>query len=91
MSLNIEHRTGERRFVALVEGQECVIDYALSGTTMAIKHTVVPASLGGRGIAGELTRHALATARELGWKVDPVCSYAAAYFAKHPEVADLRA
>lgn len=50
----------------MVEGQECVIDYHLSGSTMTITHTIVPASLGGRGIAGELTKFALESARTLG-------------------------
>lgn len=91
MSIEVIHEPSARRFVAIVDGEECVIDYRLSGNTMTITHTGVPASLGGRGIAGELTRHALGAARELGWKVIPACSYAAAYFEKHPEYRDLLA
>lgn len=91
MTLAIQHETSKQRFVAIVEGLECVIDYRLSGATMAITHTVVPASLGGRGIAGDLTRFALQTARQQGWKVLPECSYAAAFLDKHAEYADLRA
>ncbi len=91
MSIEVTHETSVPRFVALVEGQECVIEYRLSETTMTITHTGVPASLGGRGIAGELTRYALDIARKNGWKVVPACSYALGYFEKHPEYADLRA
>lgn len=91
MTLAIQHEPSKQRFVAFVEGQECVIDYRLSGATMAITHTVVPASLGGRGIAAELTKFALESARKLGWKVLPECSYAAAFLDKHAEYADLRA
>ena len=91
MTLAIAHEPSHNRFVAVVEGQECVIDYHLSGSTMTITHTIVPASLGGRGIAGELTKFALESARTLGWKVLAECSYAEAYLNKHAEYADLRA
>ncbi len=91
MTLEISHQASAQRFVAVVEGQECVVDYRLSGDTMTITHTGVPASLGGRGIAGELTRFALDTARAQGWKVIPACSYAARYIEKNPEYQDLLA
>jgi uncharacterized protein len=91
MTLAIAHEQSAQRFVAVVEGQECVLDYRLSGSTMTITHTGVPESLGGRGIAGDLTRFALDAARKLGWKIVPACSYAEAFFKKHPEFADLLA
>jgi predicted GNAT family acetyltransferase len=52
---------------------------------------VVPAAIGGRGIAGRLVRAALEHARAAGLKVVPRCSYVADYLDKHPEYADLRA
>ena len=42
-------------------------------------------SPGFRSVAAELTRKALETARDRGWRVVPACSYAAAYLAKHPQ------
>ncbi len=74
---------------AEVEGLRCVLEYRLAGATMTITHTGVPSALEGRGIAAALTRHAFALARAQGWKVVPACSYASAYVARHPEVADL--
>jgi predicted GNAT family acetyltransferase len=47
--------------------------------------------VGGRGIAAELTKFALDTARANGWKVRPLCSYAEVYMRRHPEYNDLRA
>lgn len=91
MAIEIIHETTAQRFVARVEGQECVIDYRLAGNLMTITHTGVPASLGGRGIAGELTRFALDAARTEGWKVIPACSYVAAWIEKRPEYQDLLA
>ncbi|KGE00449.1 acetyltransferase [Achromobacter sp. RTa] len=79
------------RYTATVEGVLCVLDYHLQGTIMTITHTGVPSQVGGRGIAAELTRHALESARSNGWKVRPLCSYAEVYMRRHPEYDDLRA
>lgn len=87
----IRHDAAAQQFSTVVEGHEAVLDYRLRDGVMAITHTGVPKAIEGRGIAAELTQRALDTARRAGWKVDPVCPYAAAYFAKHPEQADLLA
>jgi len=79
----VRHDAAAHRFTADVDGQRAVLDYTLSGDLMTITHTGVPQSIGGRGIAGELMRVALETARTRGWKVDPVCSYAARYIREH--------
>lgn len=79
MSRSIEHNTAENRFQWLEDGQLCVLDYELRDGTMSITHTGVPGSVGGRGIAADLTRSAMDTARSQGWKVRPLCSYAAAW------------
>lgn len=91
MSLDIRHERSEQVFVANVDGHRCVLEYELAADTITITHTGVPEAVGGRGIAGDLTRFALATARELGWKVVPACSYARLFFDRHPEYADLLA
>lgn len=85
MSIEIRHEVTASRFVAMVEGEACVLDYQLAGSTMTITHTGVPASLGGRGIASQLAQFALDTAKAEGWKVVPACSYVAAWIEKHPE------
>ncbi|AZY49866.1 GNAT family N-acetyltransferase [Bordetella avium] len=86
---SITHRTEQARFELIVDGRACVLDYQLRDGVMAILHTGVPAEVGGRGIAGQLTEFALQTARERGWKVRPLCSYAAAFFKRRPEYNDL--
>lgn len=91
MSIEIRHEASASRFVAMVEGETCVLEYKLAARTMTITHTGVPASLGGRGIASQLTRYALDVARSEGWKIIPACSYAAGFFEKHPEYGDLLA
>ncbi len=91
MSIDVHHDSAAHVFVALVDGERCFLDYGLSGTEMTIHHTEVPSAVGGRGIAGELMRAALATARAEGWKVVPACSYARVFIDRHAEYADLLA
>jgi len=85
--IEVRHDASAHRFTAEVEGQRAVLEYEIVGDTMIITHTGVPAAIGGRGIAGELVRAALDTARTAGWQVHSVCSYAAAFIAKHPDAA----
>ena len=79
----------EHRFETSVDGTLCVLDYQLEDGVLQIQHVGVPENVGGRGIAGALTRLALDTARAEHWQVIPHCSYAAAWIRRHPEYADL--
>lgn len=89
MNRTITHNENQQRFECTEEQLLCVLDYQLQAAVMVIVHTGVPPALEGRGIAADLTRTALDTARERGWRVRPVCSYAAAYINKHPQYQDL--
>ena len=91
MALDITHLPAAHRFETRVDGALCELDYSLRDQVMTILHTGVPSEVGGRGIAGELVRTALKTARDAGWKVVPACSYARIWMERHPEFADLRA
>jgi hypothetical protein len=84
--IKVEHRPAKHRFIAVVEGEEAVLDYTLAaGGVMTITHTGVPKPIEGRGIAGQLMREALSAAAVNGWRVVPACSYAAAYMEKHTQ------
>jgi predicted GNAT family acetyltransferase len=91
MNLEIRHLNQAHRFEATVDGHVCELDYSLHGAVMTITHTGVPEQVGGRGIAGELVRTALETARREGWRVVPACSYAKLWMERHPAYSDLRA
>jgi predicted GNAT family acetyltransferase len=86
--IEVRHDTGAGQFTADVDGNLAHLDYTLTGDVMTITHTRVPAAIGGRGIAAELMRTALATARGAGWSVKPACSYAAAYMHRNPQEPD---
>ncbi len=77
------------RFEAVVEGQTAFAEYSLKPGILVLPHTVVPESLGGRGIAGALAEAALGYARSHGLKVRPSCPFMASYISKHPEWQDL--
>ena len=61
------------------------------GDVLVAEHTLVPAEIGGRGVAGKLVEAMIADARSENFHIDPQCSYVEAAFRKHPEWADLRA
>ncbi|MGB6103460.1 MAG: GNAT family N-acetyltransferase [Pusillimonas sp.] len=85
MSRAVQHNAGAQRFEWIEDGIASELVYELQNGVMSILHTGVPEAVGGRGIAADLARAALDTARHQGWLVRPVCSYVAAYIQKHPE------
>lgn len=87
--MDVIDNTAARRFETTVDGQLCVLDYRLRGEVLALDHAGVPAAVGGRGIAGALTRFALDSARARGLRVEPNCAYVAAWIGRHPEYAGL--
>ena len=89
MDVRVEHDCAARRFHALVDGHRAEVDYRLADGVMTITHTGVPSAIEGRGVAGELIRTAVDTARIEGWKVDPQCAYAADWLRRHEDYADL--
>jgi predicted GNAT family acetyltransferase len=91
MSVVVTHNAARQRFQATVEGQLCVADYQLRGNVLWMTHTGVPESVGGRGIAAELVRVALAWAQDKGYTVEPSCSYVEVYMRRHPETQGLLA
>ncbi|MEO6064801.1 MAG: GNAT family N-acetyltransferase [Lysobacterales bacterium] len=87
MALAIEERATQ--FQTTVDGHEAHVDFERTQGTLVITHTVVPAEIGGRGVAAELVKSVFDAARRDGLMVSPVCSYAAGWLQKHPDYADL--
>jgi uncharacterized protein len=91
MTVVVTHNIARHRFETSVEGHLCVADYQLRDNVMWMTHTGVPPAVGGRGIAAELVRVALAWAARQGHSVEPSCSYVEAYMQRHPETQKLLA
>lgn len=73
-----------------VDGALALIHYReRTGNVLELDHTFVPPALRGAGLASQLTEHALAFAREHGYRVVPSCPFVAAFIARHPGHSDL--
>ncbi len=77
------------RFSAVVEGETCVLEFTRSGDVVSMNSVRVPDAVGGRGIAGQLTQHALDWARSEDLKVKPICPYVKTWIKRHPDYQDL--
>ena len=87
--MNVINNVDFQRYEVQVEGKTAYAAYQLRDTTLILDHTEVPTALGGRGIGGHLAKAALEDARTRGLRVDPRCSFIAAYIKKHPEYDEL--
>lgn len=90
-ALEIRHDAEDGFFSVVVDGVKGYVQYEREAGILVATHTIVPHSIGGRGIAGQLVMRLFEHARAEGLKVRPQCSYVAAWARKHPEVANLLA
>lgn len=82
----------EKQRALLVDGDTALgeIDFPLTAPNqVTITHTFVDPSLRGQGYAEKLLLTLVGELRKRKMKAIPVCPYAKAYFAKHPEVRDV--
>ncbi|WNV76347.1 GNAT family N-acetyltransferase [Geodermatophilus sp. DSM 44513] len=63
--------------------------YHVQDGTMALPHTEVDPSVGGRGYGSRLVTGVLTAARERGLTVLPYCSFVRHHIEQHPEFLDL--
>jgi len=90
MALQIQHDEPNHRFVAEVEGRDCVLDYQRADQkTLDYTHTFTPQPLRGRGIASDVVRYALEWARRNDQRVIASCPFVQSYVDQHPEYEDL--
>lgn len=79
-----------KRFeIDLGDGTFAFAQYNLISGEIIFTHTEVPEAHGGQGLGTALIRAGLASARERGLKVIPLCPFFAAYMQKHDDVQDL--
>lgn len=89
MALNIIHRPEEKRFEYRSGNDLAVCEYERAGDIWNFHHTLVPRTMRGQGLAGQLVETALRHVAEHKGKVVAQCSYVADYIQKHPEFKDL--
>ncbi len=77
------------RFELDVDGHIAFADYRRADGRLAIDHVETPAALRGGGVAAKVMQGVAVQARQEGLKVTPICSYAVAWFQRHPDEQDL--
>jgi predicted GNAT family acetyltransferase len=88
--LSIRDNREMHRFEAdLGDGSLGIAEYVLRPAQIVFTHTEVPPGHASHGIGSALIRFALASARERGLLVVPVCPFFAAYIKRHAEEQDL--
>jgi len=83
------HHEKESTYQYVIEGHLAQLIYREENGVLHITHTLVPKELGGRGVAGALTKDAFEDIEKRGLKILPECSYTVAYVKKHPEYEKL--
>lgn len=83
--------TEDHRFEWTERGLTSFSDYRRRGEAYVLPHVEAPAALRGTGAAGRLMRAIVDHARAHGLKLIPTCSYAVAWFKRHPGDGDVLA
>ena len=83
---NVERHRFE---IDLGDGSLAIAEYTLPEGKILFTHTEVPPAHEGQGLGTMLIQAGLASARERGLKVMPICPFFAAYMKKHAEEQDL--
>ena len=91
-NLQIEREEGpaKGRYSVNLDGVEAVMTYSRAGANLLIiDHTDVPDALRGRSVGQALVRRAVEDARAEGRSILPLCPFAKAQIARHPEWQDV--
>lgn len=84
--MEIINDVAKSRFLTHVNGVDAQIIYRRGPSgAYDLVHTLVPKEAEGRGVAGELVKFALATAKAEEVKIVATCPYVKKWFEKHPE------
>jgi len=90
--LHIDREEGptKGRYVVRLNGAEAEMTYSRAGEALIIiDHTGVPDAMRGRSVGQALVRRAVEDARAEGRKILPLCPFAKAQIARHPEWQDV--
>ncbi len=86
----VQHLQEHGRFRLLIDDREvAVLDYRRLPGSWNIVHTYTDPASRGYGVASDLVRAALDTARENGVKVIPTCPYVSWWIEQHDGYEDL--
>ncbi|OWU86372.1 acetyltransferase [Oceanicola sp. 22II-s10i] len=90
LQIEREETASKGRYVVTVDGHEAEMTYSRAGESLIIiDHTEVPDALRGRSVGQALVLRAVEDARAEGKKILPLCPFAKAQIARHPEWQDV--
>ena len=88
---SVTDNTARSRFELIEQGETAFATYRRDGDVVVIPHVESPPALRGKGTADRLMRGIVEHARSEGFKIEPWCSYAAAWMRRHADAKDVLA
>jgi uncharacterized protein len=87
----VEDNASEGRFELAIDDSHEVAAayYRVDGDLVVLTHTVVPERFTGQGVGSRLARGVFDAIRASARRVVLICPFMAAYYARHPEYADI--
>lgn len=87
----VEDNPVEHRFELSIDDTHEVAAayYRVDGDRIVLTHTIVPERFSGQGLGSKLARGTFEAIRASGRKAVLLCPFMAAYYARHPEYADI--
>ncbi len=76
------------RFELEIDGELAIAEYRIADGAIYFTHTETPMRLQGRGVASQVVRGAVESARARGLRIVPRCSYVADWLSRHPELSN---
>ncbi len=89
MDYTVIDNPSESRFEMAVGKELAIAEYRIEGNKVLLTHTEVPEALGGQGIGSKLAKGVFEAIRDSGRHAVPLCSFMAAWVARHSEFADI--
>jgi predicted GNAT family acetyltransferase len=84
-SLELSDNKEDHRFELVIDGETAFIEYLETPGPIALEHTEVPNTLGGKGVAAALVEKTFLYLEGQGRKIVPHCPYIQAFLKRHPE------
>jgi predicted GNAT family acetyltransferase len=78
-----------RRFEWMENGKIVFANYRREGDVFTLPHVEADPALRGTGAASRLIEGIAALARDKSYRIVPTCSYARAWFRRHPMAGDV--
>lgn len=89
MAVPITDNADAQRFELEEDGKLAFADYSLNDNTLRIHYVEAAPELRGKGTAGRLMEAVAQLAKQNGWRIVPICGYAAAWMRRHEEYHQL--